>query len=288
MSVFFTDSNCELWWEKQEKLNIQYISMPYTLKDKEYYYDLGKNTDFKAFFSEVKRGELPITSALSPQNYVDIFTPYLENGQDILYVHFSSNLSGTFSFLEQAIKELKVRFPHQNIRHVDTLSITLGAGILVYEAAIMHKRGCTDEEIIKFVEKEREHYATYFTVDDLKHLVRGGRLSSTSAFFGGLLNIKPILRVSPEGKIEAVRKVTGRKKSILELIQIVKELGSNVADHPIGILHADAEEEAVFLKEKIVELVGSDAEIWLQQVGPTIGSHCGQGTLAIVFHAKNR
>ena len=268
--------------------NIQYISMPYTLKDKEYYYDLGKNTDFKAFFSEVKRGELPITSALSPQNYVDIFTPYLENGQDILYVHFSSNLSGTFSFLEQAIKELKVRFPHQNIRHVDTLSITLGAGILVYEAAIMHKRGCTDEEIIKFVEKEREHYATYFTVDDLKHLVRGGRLSSTSAFFGGLLNIKPILRVNAEGKIEAVRKVTGRKKSILELIQIVKELGSNVADHPIGILHADAEEEAVFLKEKIVELVGSDAEIWLQQVGPTIGSHCGQGTLAIVFHAKNR
>lgn len=288
MSVFFTDSNCELWWEKQEKLGIEYISMPYTLGDTEYYYDLGKEHNFKEFFDKVKGGEMPITSALSPQNYIDIFTPYLDNGQDILYVHFSSNLSGTFNFLEQAIKELKEKYPKQSIRHVDTLSITLGAGILVYEAAIMHKRGATDEEIIAFVEREREHYATYFTVDDLKHLVRGGRLSNTSAFFGGLLNIKPILRVSEEGKIEAVGKVSGRKKSILELASQLERLGQNVADHPIGILHADAESDALILKERIQEIVGNDAEIWVQPIGPTIGSHCGQGTLAVVFYAKNR
>ncbi len=288
MSVFFTDSNCELWWDKAEKLGIEYISMPYTLKDQQYNYDLGKNHNFKEFFAEVKAGEMPITSALNPQNYIDIFTPYLENGQDILYVHFSSSLSGTFNFLEQAIQELKVKYPHQNIRHVDTLSISLGAGILVYEAAIMHKRGATDDEIISYVEKEREHYATYFTVNDLKHLVRGGRLSSTQAFFGGLLNIKPILRVSPEGKIEAVGKISGRKKSILELVNYVKKLGYNVADYPIGIMHGDCEEDALILKQKIEEVVGKDAEIWVQQIGPTIGTHCGQGTLAVVFHAKNR
>lgn len=288
MSVFFTDSNCELWWDKIKKLNIEYISMPYTLQDQEHYYDLGEKHDFKEFFDLVKQGELPITSALSPQNYKDIFTPFLEKGQDILYVHFSSQLSGTFNFLEQAIKELKVEYPNQTIRHVDTLSITLGAGLIVYQAAIMHKRGCTDDEIISFVEKEREHYATYFTVNDLKHLVRGGRLSATSAFFGGMLNIKPILKINSEGKIESIAKISGRKKSIQELAEYVKKQGYNVADYPIAIIHGDCVEEAVVLKEKVQEIVGKEAEIWLQPIGPTIGTHCGQGTLGIAFHAKNR
>ncbi len=288
MSVLFTDSNCELWWDKTEKLGMKYISMPYTLDDQQYYYDLGKNHDDKMFYQALREGKMPITSALNPQNYVDIFTPYLQNGQDILYVHFSRKLSGTFDFLDQAIAQLKKTFPDQTIRYVDTKSISLGAGVLVYEAGIMHKRGCTDEEIIQYIENERDHISTYFTVDDLKHLVRGGRLGATSAFFGGILGIKPILKVSMDGKIEVDSKASGRKKSILQLVEYLKQNGSNVADYPIGIIHGDSEADAKILEEKVRAVVGQEAEIWVQPIGPTIGTHCGPGALGLIFHSKNK
>lgn len=288
MSVFFTDSNSELWFTEVKKLGAEYISMPYTLGDKEYGYDLGETHDFKWFFNSIRNGQMPITSALNPQNYIDIFEPILKQGEDILYVHFSRQMSGTFDFMEQAIQQLKEKYPLRTIKCVDTKSISLGAGLIAYEAGVMHKRGATDEEIIEFVEKFREEVAIYFTVDDLMHLKRGGRLSTTGAVFGSLLGIKPIIAVNDEGKLITVSKVSGRKKSLLTLVDKFKQLSENVADFPIGIMHADDEEAAKFLEEKVREIVGPEARIWVQQIGPTVGTHCGPGTAGIVFHAKKR
>ena len=288
MSVFFTDSNSELWYTEVKKLGIEYISMPYTLNGEEYGYDLGETHDFKWFFDNIRKGNLPITSALNPQNYIDIFEPILKAGEDILYVHFSRQMSATFNFMEQAIAELKEKYPERSIKYVDTKSISMGAGLIAYEAAVMHKRGATDDEVIEFVEKFRDEATIYFTVDDLMHLKRGGRLSATSAVFGSLLGIKPIIAVNDDGKLDTVTKVSGRKKSLMTLIDKMKELGENIADYPIGILHADDEEAAKFLEEKVRELAGPEARIWIQQVGPTVGTHCGPGTAGVVFHAKKR
>ncbi len=286
MSVFFIDSNSELWYDKVEKLGIEYISMPYTLDDTEYYYDMGKNTDFKAFYDKVRKGSMPITSALNPQNYEDIFTPFLEQGNDIIYVTFSNAMSGTFDHLQTAIKTLKEKFPNRSIRYVDTKNISVGAGIIVYLAALEYKKGASDDEIIEFVENFRDELCEYFIVDNLMHLKRGGRLSAISAAVGTLLGIKPVLGINLDGKIDTVAKVNGRKKSILSLLDLLRQKGQNVADYPIAILHADCIDDANYLKEKIQEEYGKDLEIWLQDIGPTIGTHCGPGTLGIAFHGK--
>lgn len=288
MSVFFTDSNSELWHTEVEKLGIQFISMPYTLEGEEHGYDLGKTHDYKTFFSKIRKGILPLTSALNPQNYIEYFEPYLKLGEDILYVTFSRQLSATFDFLDQAIEVLKEKYPERTIRYVDTKNISLGAGIIAYEAAVLHKRGATDEEVIAFVEEFRENVATFFTVDDLMHLKRGARISTFNAILGTTLGIKPILCVNDEGKIVSIDKVSGRKKAIKYLATLVKMLGKNVADYPIGILHADAEDEALALKEKVQELVGKEVRIWVQPIGPTVGTHCGPKTLGIAFHAKQK
>lgn len=286
MSVFFTDSNSELWYDKVEALNLQYISMPYTIDGVEKGYDLGKTHDFKEFFAKIRKGTMPKTSALSPQNYLDIFEPFLRDGKDILYVHFSSQLSGTFEFMKNAIAELKEKYPDRTITTVDTKSISLGAGLIAYEAALLHNKGASDEEVVKFVEKFREEVKTYFMVDSLQHLKRGGRVSSAQAVIGGMLGVKPILTVTNDGKLISFGKASGVRKAIAELAEKVKTEGHHVNKYPIGILHADALEDALLLKEKVLEVVGDDAEVWVQEVGPTVGTHCGPGTLGIAFHSK--
>lgn len=288
MSVFFTDSNSELWHTEVEKLGIEYISMPYTLEGVEHGYDLGKSHNFEKFYSKIRKGLMPSTSALNPQNYVEIFEPFLKAGEDIIYVTFSRQMSATFDFMDQAIEMLKEKYPERSIKYVDTKSISVGAGIIAYEAALLHKKGATDDEIIKFVEEFRNEVNCYFTVDDLMHLKKGGRLSAVSAVVGSVLGIKPMICVNDEGKLQNFDKVAGRRKAIQYLANLVKTVGKNVADYPIAVIHADCEEEAISLKEKIQEIAGKDAKIWLQPVGPTVGTHCGPGTIGVAFHVKHR
>ena len=288
MSVFFTDSNSELWHTEVEKLGIEYISMPYTLEDVESGYDLGKSHNFEKFYSKLRKGVMPSTSALNPQNYIEIFEPFLKAGEDILYVTFSRQMSATFDFMDQALEVLKEKYPERSIKYVDTKSISLGAGLIAYEAALLHKKGATDDEVIKFVEDIRDEFGVFFTVDDLMHLKRGGRLSAVSAVVGSVLGIKPMIGVNDEGKLQNFDKVAGRRKAIQYLANLVKTRGKNVADYPIGIIHADCEADALVLKEKVQEIVGQDARIWVQPVGPTVGTHCGPGTIGIAFHVKHR
>jgi len=283
MSVFFTDSNSELWFNKVESLGIEYISMPYTINEVEMGYDLGKNHNFKQFYDQIKKGAMPKTSALNPENYIEIFEPFLKSGNDIIYVHFSSALSATFEFMNTAIKILKEKYPDRSIKTVDTLNISLGAGIIAYEAAKLHNSGASDDEVIKFVEKFREKMAVYFIVDDLHHLKRGGRISSALAIIGTMLSVKPILKVNKEGKIINFSKTSGLKKAINELAEKVRTERGN-GNYPIGILNAEAEKEALTLKQKIEEIVGKNCEIWVQPIGPTVGTHCGPGTLGVAFY----
>jgi DegV family protein with EDD domain len=288
MNVFFCDSNSELWYTKAEELGIKVIGMPYNIDNDERDYDLGKNTDFNDFYTRLKNGSIAKTSALNTQNYIDYFEPVLASGNDVLYVHFSNKMSATFDYMKQAIDILKEKYPNNTVKYVDTLSIAIGEALIVYEAAKLWKKGASDEEVIDFVVNNREKFAMYFLVDDLGYLRKGGRLSTTSFVIGTMLNIKPILKMSSDGAIIKHTVAKGRKKGIKQLFDIVIENGENVADYPICIAYALAENEALELKAMFENHFGKPLNIWLQPIGPTIGTHCGPGALGIAFHSKHR
>ena len=288
MSRFFCDSNSELWFTKADELGLDVIGMPYTLDDVEKDYDLGRNTDFDAFYNRIKKGGVAKTQALNVQNYLDYFEPVLKNGENIIYVHFSNQMSGTFAYMKQAIEILKEKYPERTIKYVDTLLISVGEALEVYDAAKMWKNGATDDEIIKYIEDYRQNYAVYFLVDDLGHLKRGGRLSTSSFVVGTILNIKPILKMNETGNIIKHGVASGKKKGIKEMANIVKNTGKDLDKHPIIIAHAQAEQYANELKKLLLDEISKDLEIWVQPIGPTVGTHCGPGSIGITFYCEHR
>ena len=267
MSVFFTDTDCEIWFTDVDKYDIKVIGMPYTLDGVEYYYDMGRNTDLKLLFQRMREGSTPITSALNPQNYIDYFEPVLKSGQDILYVHFSDQLSGTFNHMKLALNELKEKYPDRKVTTFDTKSICWGAGFQVLLAAKMHQEGKSDEEIVAFLEEVRPHVVTTFVVDSLAHLKRGGRISATTAIIGGMLNIKPMLKIDDEGKIVKCGTGKGMKKALMtmadELAKSIREVGK----YPIYIIEGDNMEMAEFLKKQIQTRVGDNCNIEIYPIG---------------------
>ena len=282
MSKFFCDSNCELWFDKAESLGINYISMPYTVGDNEYYYDLGKNTDNRKFFEDMRKGAVPKTSALNMQNYIDYFEPVLKQGEDIIYVTFSHKMSATFESMAKAIEQLKQTYPERTVSVVDTKHISMAAGIVVYYAAKLHNEGASDAEVVKFVESFRERVKCYFTVSNLVYLKRGGRLSSFKAFVGTLFDIKPII-TNIDGKLENIEKSKGRKKSLKDLTGYLEKDKVDLS-YPIVIMNADCDPDSDYTVSAIREKY-PDAEIWEQLVGPVIGSHCGPDTIGMIFVA---
>ena len=287
MSVLLCDSNCELWHTRAEELGLDYISMPYYVEEKEYRYDLGKNTDFRAFYDAVRGGAVPKTQALNPEDYKEILTPYFEKGEDVLYVSFSHKMSGTFNYLDVALRELKEKYPERKCTVFNTNGISLGAGIQVEQAALMKKAGASDEEILAFLKEFTDRVAVYFVVDDLMHLKRGGRLSGFAAVAGTLLSLKPVLTFNEEGGLSVLTKVGGRKKAISTLAAHVVEELRDADKYSVYIVDADCKEDGDRLRDLILEK-RPEAQIVRQIVGPVIGSHCGPGTLGVIFVADRR
>lgn len=287
-SVFFTDTDCELWYTDAKKYDIKIIGMPYTLDGVERFYDMGENTDFKLLNNRMREGAMPITSALNPQDYIDYFEPIFKAGQDIFYVHFSDKLSGTFNYMKTALDELKEKYPDRKITLFNTKSICYGAGIQALEAGKLHYEGKSDEEILEFLNDFTTHIATHFVVDSLTHLKRGGRIGSTSAVIGSLLNIKPIIKVTDEGKLEKYATAKGLKKA---LSLIVSDCVKNVRElekYPILIVDADNKEMADYAENLVKETLGDKAKIEKYPIGPVIGAHCGPGTVGLIYYAEKR
>lgn len=288
MLRFFTDSNTEIPWKYAEENDIGLIKMPYILDGEEYYYDLGKATDFTMFFGKMRQGILPTTAALNPELYYEIFKPVLAAGDDIIKLHFSHKLSNTHESMHAAIARLKEEFPERTVYTVDTLSISMGAGIIVMEAVKRWKQGATGQEIVRLVEDMRQSSNAWFVVDDLMHLRRGGRLSTTSAVAGTVLGVKPILTINSEGKVVLHEKVQGRKKGIKTLIdKFSQQVLNPLEQENITVLHADCEDDAqAVATEMKTRFVGLNVTV--QNVGPVIGTHAGPGTLGVVFFGKPR
>ena len=286
MSVLICDADGELWYTRAEELGLYSIAMPYSYGDKVYYYDLGKNTDFRAFYDAVRGGEIPKTMALNPDEYIRILEPYFAKGEDVLYVSFSHAMSGTFDHLEAALAELRAKYPERKCTVFDTKSICMGAGIQMEYAAMLKNSGASDEEIIEKLTAFRDRVAVYFVVDDLMHLKRGGRLSGIAAFAGTLLNLKPMLTIDEKGSLKVYEKITGKKKALRKMAdRVISELTG--AEFNVYIMNAGCPEESEFFAQMIRE-GRPDAKIVQQTVGPVIGAHCGPGTIGVIFVADRR
>jgi len=287
MYQLFCDSNCELWHTTVKELGLNLIRMPYIIDDEEHFYDMGEKTDFKAFFDKMRGGSVAKTAALNEYAYTEYFEPILARGEDIYYVTFSHQMSGTFNAMKNVIAQLKEKYPEREIRFKDSKLISMGSGFVTYYAALKYKEGATMDELDAYLDELIPHVATYFVVDDLTYLHRGGRVSGAAKVVGNLLGIKPILYFNEEGKILNINKVKGFKKATSTLLEYIKTKGTELDKYKTYVVHADCEDTANAFAD-ILRQTFAGSDVVVQPVGPVIGSHCGPGTIGLIFHAKEK
>ena len=287
MYRLFCDSNCELWHTAVKELGLSVIRMPYTVGGEEYFYDMGENTDFADFFRRMREGEVPKTSALNEYDYISHFEPVLASGEDVYYITFSHKMSATFNAMKAAIAELKEKFPDREIRYKDSKSISMGSGFVTYYGALKYREGASMDELDAYLDDIIEHTGTYFVVEDLTYLYRGGRVSGVSKVMGNLLGIKPVLHFDAEGRIININKVKGFKKALASLKGYMREKGSELDKYKVYVLHADNEKAGEEFAESIKQEFGI-TDVTLQPVGPVIGAHCGPGTIGLIVHCSGK
>jgi len=286
--VFMTDSDSDLPFSYVDQLDLSMVYMPYIIDGKEYMDDLGRAGGQKEYFDNMRAGAAPSTSLLPMGAYLDIFEPILAEGKDILFIAFSSQLSGTMNNARSAAEELLEKYPERKILIVDTLSISAPQSILVLKAHELYRQGKPMEEVAQWVEENKLRAQAWFTVDDLKYLRRGGRISAVAAVAGTLLDLKPIITENCEGRLVSADKVRGRKSALRLLADKAAENIDDPANAMPVIMHADAPEDAMRLEKLLRERVPELTEIQTWYVGPVIGAHCGPGTVAVCYFGKKR
>lgn len=254
----------------------------YTVEEDMYGED--KELTIKEFYDAMREGKKAATMASNPAVILDKFEEIAKEGKDILHISFSSALSSGYNNIVNGAEEIMEQHPEMKIIVIDTMSASLGEGIMIQKALDMKKEGKTIEETADWIKERVANINVQFTVDDLNFLYRGGRLSKSSAVLGTVIGIKPILYVDKEGKLVALDKVRGRKKSLMTLVDNMEAKIGAFKDEQIfvGVIHGDCEEEAEFVAGKIKERFGYD-NILIRPIGPSIGAHSGPGALGIVF-----
>jgi len=286
--IIMTDSCCDLTAEMAEELELSVLPLRFQLEGQEYENQLdGRDMGFHEFYEKVRGGALGTTSAVSVGNFQEKMRAILEQGKDILCISFSSALSTTYQSAVIAAGDLSAEFPEAKIFVVDSLSASLGQGLLVYLCAMEKRKGRSIEEVRDFAEETKGRVCHWFTVDDLNHLKRGGRISAATALFGTMLTIKPVLHVDDEGRLVSVSKARGRKASLLALVDRMAETAEAPGKQTVFISHGDCLADAQFVAEEVRRRFGTE-EIRINFVGPVIGNHSGPGTVALFFVGEPR
>lgn len=280
-------STSDLWEDYTKERNIELLPYSFIMSGKEYDDDFGQSMPIKTFYQRVREGEMPSTSMINVQTYTEFFEPILASGRDILHIEFSSGLTGSFANAKSAAQELNSKYTSQ-IHLVDSLCASLGYGLLVHYALDLRDAGRTLEEIQSWLEDNKLRLNHWFTVDDLNHLKRGGRVSGVTAFLGTMLSIKPVLNVDDDGHLIPREKSRGRKKAILELVNKMKERIQEPDGQMVFICQGDCIDDAEFLKSKIKETFPGVLDVKIGYTGPVIGAHSGPGTLAVFFMGDRR
>lgn len=284
--VIITESCCDLPLSMIEEFNVKTIPMSFILDDKEYkQYSDNRELSLADFYTKLRSGLYSKTAAVNLMDTRDVFEEELKNGKDILYIGFSSALSSNFQSVNMVVNELREDYPDRKIEVIDSLSASIGLGLLVYYGGKSLKNGFSLEDTKSYIESLVPSVSHSFMVDDLNFLKYGGRISTTTALAGNLLNVKPILRVSNLGEVELETKVRGRIKGVKHLMTKFSKNCNNT--NIIFIVHTDNIEEAEKLKLKLEEDY-SNSEIHIVEIGPVIGSHLGPGALGIIFFGDER
>ncbi len=288
MLRLFTDTDTDITPAVAAEYGYRLISMPYSIDAKTVYpYVDFDEFESRKFYDLLRSGVLPTTSAISKERYIEYFEPEFAAGNDILYVHFSRAMTVTFNAMDQAVAELKAKYPGRNFYEIDTKGITTISYTIVREVGDLFKAGKSLEEVLAWAETEVDKFAMYFFADDLKFFRRSGRVSGLAATMGTLIGVRPLIHMSQEGKMVSVGTAKGRNKAMNYLLDKVGELGDQIEKHRICIGHTDAPEIAHELGRMIEEKYGRQNIVYVY-VNPTAGSHCGPNGVGVCFHAIHR
>jgi DegV family protein with EDD domain len=289
MLRLFTDTDTDITPAVAAEYGYRLISMPYSIDAKTVYpYVDFDEFESKKFYDLLRSGVLPTTSAISKERYIEYFEPEFAAGNDILYVHFSRAITVTFNAMDQAVAELKAKYPGRNFYEIDTKGITTISYTVVREVGDLLKAGKSLEEVLEWARTEVDKFAMYFFADDLKFFRRSGRVNGLAATMGTLIGIRPIIYMSQEGKMVSCGKEKGRIKAMEHLVQQVADLGEDFKSHRFVIGHTDAPEIAQEVGKMIRERFGDDFPIDYVVCNPTAGSHAGPNGVGVCFHAKHR
>ncbi len=286
--VIVTDSSCDLTAEMARDLELTVLPLSFNLAEKEYrnYLD-GRELSFQEFYRRIRAGEICTTSAVNVEAFTGAMEPILQSGKDVLCIAFSSGLSNTCNAAQMACKELAAKYPERRAYAVDTLCASLGQGLLIYHAVQKKRSGKNIDEVRAWLEENKLHLCHWFTVEDLNHLKRGGRISATTALIGTMLNIKPVLHVDDEGHLINVGKARGRRASLTALVDHMEETAIDPASQVVFISHGDSQKDADYVAEQVKSRFGVKTVV-TNYVGPVIGAHSGPGTIALFFLGTHR
>ena len=286
--ILMTDSCCDMTAQMAEELDLTVLPLSLEMGGATYrnYLD-GREIGFSDFYRRARAGELATTSAISVGDFEAAMRPVLESGKDILCLCFSSALSTTYQSAVIAAQEMQEVYPEGKVYVVDTLCASLGQGLLVYLCAQQKQAGKSLEELRDYAEATKGSVCHWFTVDDLNHLKRGGRISAATALFGSMLSIKPVLHVDDGGHLVAVSKSRGRRASLTALVDRMEQTAIEPAKQTVFISHGDCLEDAQFVAGEIRRRRGVE-DIRINYIGPVIGNHAGPGTVALFFVGTKR
>lgn len=280
--VILVDASCDMPLEFIEKNHIPHLGLICHIDDREYEDDFGKTFTYDEFYGELRKGKMPSTSQINSFRFEEKFREYVKQGIPVIYLAMSSALSGTYNSAVMARKIILDEYKDADITVIDTKGASIGEGILVYYAYDMLNKGYSKDSIITWVQRNMLRMNYWFAVSDLEHLKKGGRISSSAAMVGAILNINPILCISKDGSLAHVTNIRGRKKAIKFLTDKFKAEVTEPENTIVAISHGDCTEEAEYLRN-IMEEEFHVKKVIINKLGLIMGSHCGQGMLSLCF-----
>jgi len=289
MYAIYADADCDVTPEIAKQFGYHLISLPYIIDGKEFYpYETWKEFDYKTFYAMLRKGTLPTTAGLSIAQYTSAFEPAFQAGQDILYVHFSRAMSGTFNAMDLAVKALQKKYPGVGFYTIDTKGIAIGGLNIVMEIGDLYLQGKSIAEIQEWAKTEVDKFATYFYADNLKFFAKSGRVSGISATMGTIFGVKPLIYMDQTGQMVSIGKAQGRINALNKVLEYVIQLQDHIGEHRVLITHSDC----LFLAEKMGHMLkahfGENLAITYCVVSAVPGVHCGPDCIGVSFHAIHR
>lgn len=289
--ILTCSSTVDLSNEYLKSIDVNYLSFHYQLDDKEYKDDMGITISSKDFYDKMRKGSSTKTSQVNASEYIDFFRPLLEQNKDVLHIELSSGLSGSYNSALIAKEMLSEEFPNNNLVIVDSLAASAGYGLFIDSVSKLRDQGLTMEETVKWIDANKLNLHHWFYSTDLSYYVKGGRITQTAGFVGTMLNLNPLLNVDNKGKLVPRHKVIGKKRVMNKIVDQMVQFAIDKKDYngKCFISHADCLEDAKTVASKIESLFPNlEGSVKIFNIGTTIGSHTGPGTLALFFFGDKR